>query len=471
VNSPLQAKLIRGPVAPHLRDMALPMVWGLLATMSFNAVDTYFVSQIGITFLDNVSNPGMGDRALAAMSYTFPVVLIVTSISIGLGAGASSAIARAIGGGNDQAVKRLATDSMTLATIISVMVSIVGLLTIDWVFVSLLGASPELLPLIHDYMFIWYFSAPLLMIPMISLSSLRALGFAKIQGSLMIVAAILNGVLDPLLIFGWGGFPRLEMQGAAYATLISRFVTLIVAVYVLQGRMQMLTNPFVSWHKVKKSWLSLSHVGLPSMLSNLVIPISSALVIKLVSGHGDLAVAGFGIAIRIEPISLIVFYALSGVVGPFFGQNKGANKIDRLFEALSIVAKFCAVFGVVVAIVFWFAGTYIAALFSQSPEVLSVAVTYLAIVPVSYGLYGLVMSVNAMFNGLGLPFPGLVISFFRVIAIYLPLALFGNWFWGLTGLFVATAFSNLIVGCIAYVWLKNVLSKEKNLLNKKTIVD
>ncbi len=464
MSSPLQAKLTSGPVAPHLRDMALPMVWGLLATMSFNAADTYFVSQLGNTFLDNVSSPGLGDRALAAMSYTFPVVLIITSISIGLGAGASSAIARAMGSGNEQGVKRLATDSMSLATIISLIVSVVGLLTIDWVFVDLLGASPELLPLIHDYMFIWYFSAPLLMVPMISLSSLRALGFAKIQGSLMIVAAFLNGVLDPILIFGWFGLPRLEMEGAAYATLISRFVTLIVAVYVLQGRMQMLTNPLVEWAKIKKSWQALAHVGLPSMLSNLIIPVSSAIVIKLVSGHGDLAVAGFGIAVRIEPISLIVFYALSGVVGPFCGQNKGAGKYDRLFEALSVVTKFCVMFGIVVAIIFWFANEHIARFFSQSPEVLSVAVTYLSIVPISYGLYGLVMSVNAMFNGLGLPFPGLMISFFRVIAIYLPLALLGNWLWGLTGLFVATAFSNLIVGCIAFIWLKTTLSKEKRLL-------
>lgn len=435
----LHATLIQGSVSQHLRTMALPMVWGLLATMSFNAVDTFFVAQLG-------------DNQLAAMSFTFPVVMVLTSIAIGLGAGTSSAVSRAIGGGDQQKARRLATDAISLTSLVSISVSALGWLTIEPLF-SLLGATPELLPLVRDYMEIWYVSAPFLMVPQVSLAALRAMGMSHIQGYLMGAAAIFNVLLDPLLIFGLWGFPRLELQGAALATLITRAFTLVVAFYVLHGRLHMLVNPLVGWQKVKQSWGLIVHVGVPAMVTNVIIPLASGVVVALVAMHGTSAVAGLGVALRIEPLALIVFYALSGVVGPFCGQNLGAGKIERLREVKLVITRFCLVFGLLLAALLWLLGEPMAALFSDSPEVLPIAVTYLSLVPISYGAYGLVMSVNAVFNGLGMPHPAMVISFARVLGLYLPLAWVGQTLWGLTGLFVATAGANILVGLLAYSWM------------------
>ena len=432
--------LTEGAVGPHLRAMAMPMVWGLLATMSFNAVDTLFVAQLGHT-------------ELAAMSFTFPVVMVLTSIAIGLGAGTSSAVARAIGGNNHHLAQRMATDSMTLTTIISVVVCAIGILTINPLF-TLLGAEPELLPLIHDYMWIWYFSAPCLMVPMVGLASLRAMGLARIQGTLMMAAAVLNLILDPILIFGLFGFPRMELEGAALATLITRAMSLVVVIFVLDKRLAMLVNPFAKWEEVLVSWRAIVHVGVPATINNIIIPLASGVVVYLVAAYGTIAVAGLGIAMRIEPIALIVFYALSGVVGPFCGQNLGAAKLDRLDQTLKVMTKFCLSFGVVLAIFLWGASEILIRLFSDADEVISIAKSYLLIVPISYGAYGLVMSVNAAFNGIGQPMPGVAISFLRVMGLYLPLAWIFQWQWGITGLFVATALCNLIVGFIAWVWLK-----------------
>ncbi|MGQ9425463.1 MATE family efflux transporter [Gilvimarinus sp. F26214L] len=438
--------MIHGSVAGHLRTMALPMVWGLLASMSFNAVDTLFVAQLG-------------EGPLAAMAFTFPVIMVVTSIAIGLGAGASSAISRTIGAGDDDKVRRLVTDAITLATLISVAVCVLGWFTIDPLFVAL-GATPDLLPFIHDYMAIWYLSAPFLMVPMISLSALRALGQSHIQGSLMVAAAVLNAILDPLLIFGLGGFPRLEIQGAAIASLVTRVMTLLVAFYVLHKHFRVFVSPLAGWRQLQASWRTVFHVGLPAIASNLIIPVASGITVKLVAGYGVIAVAGLGVALRIEPIALIVFYALSGVVGPFCGQNKGAGHYDRLFETLRVITVFCLLFGFAMALVLWLSGPYVGRLFSDSETVLEVVTLYLAIVPVSYGAYGLVMSVNAMFNGLAKPVPGLVISFLRVMGVYLPLAFAGMWLWGLTGLFVAAALSNGVVALIAHFWLSNTMRAE-----------
>lgn len=421
------------------------MVLGLLATMSFNAVDTFFVGQLG-------------DEPLAAMAFTFPVIMVITSLAIGLGAGASSTISRAIGSGNQEGVRRLATDAITLATIMSVLVCTLGWFTIDPLFLTL-GATENLLPLIHDYMSIWYLSAPFLMVPMISLSALRALGFSKIQGNLMLAAAILNGLLDPLLIFGYWGFPRLEIQGAAWASLITRVLMLIGAMIFLQRRLQVITNPFVHYSLVVKSWRSLMHIGVPATMSNLIIPVASGVVVILVSAYGTDAVAGLGVALRIEPIALIVFYALSGVVGPFCGQNHGAGHYDRMFEVVAVVTRFCLSLGLALAILLWFVGPAIARQFNESEAIWDVAVSYLMIVPISYGAYGLVMSAIAVFNGLGLPTPGFTVSFLRVIGLYLPIAFLCKYLWQLQGLFIATCITNLGVAALAILWLRKALAK------------
>ncbi len=436
----LHPTLTEGSVSRHLYSMAMPMVWGLLATMSFNAVDTFFVAQLG-------------DNALAAMGFTFPVVAVLTAVAIGVGAGTSSSVARAIGAGNETFTRRLATDGMSLTLLTSIVVCFLGWLTIDPLF-SALGASPELLPLIRDYMSIWYLSAPFLMVPMVTMASMRAMGKSHIQGYIMIAAAIFNALIDPLLIYGLLGFPRLEIKGAALATLITRALILAVAFYILQGRLQMLVNPFVRLRVVRASWRVIMHIGMPAMVSNMIIPLSSMVVVRLVSEFGANAVAGLSVAVRIEPIALIVFYALSGVVGPFCGQNLGAGMRDRLLEILRVLTVFCLGFGVFLGIVLWFAGETIAAPFSDTPEILSVAVQYLILVPFSYGAYGIVMSINAAFNGLGMPLPGLVISFLRVIGIYLPLVWPMMTLFGLSGLFVATALTNITTGGLAYFWLR-----------------
>lgn len=441
----LQATLTEGPVARQLRTMAVPMVWGLMATMSFNVVDTFFVAKLG-------------SAPLAAMSFTFPVIMVLTALGIGLGAGTSSAVARAIGEGDSQRAKRLATDATTLTLLISIAVSLAGWFTIEPLFLAL-GATPELTPLIREYMEIWYISAPCLLVPMVSLAALRAMGMSRVQGYLMSCAALFNALLDPILIFGLLGAPALGLQGAALATLITRGIMMLVALYILRFRVGILINPFVGWLQLRRSWVSVIEVGIPAMAANVIVPIASGIVLIMVAGYGTAAVAGLGIAVRLEPLALIVFYALSGVVGPFFGQNLGAVRYARLQEAQRVLTLFSVIFGVMLAAVLWVFGGVIAGLFSDDPEILSVAIRYLAIVPFSYGAYGIVMSVNAAFNGLGRPWPAMAISAGRVLYIFLPLAFVGQWLWQLSGLFVASALANLTVGLWAWCWLRRHIAQ------------
>lgn len=440
---PIPATLTQGSVSRQLYALAFPMVWGLLATMSFNVVDTFFVAQLG-------------NRPLAAMSFTFPVAMVLTSIGIGLGAGTSSAVSRGIGEGNAQRARRLATDAVSLTLLIAVSVCLLGWYYMDPMF-RLLGAPEDLLPLIRDYMTLWYLSAPCLLVPMVALASLRAMGLSRVQGWLMGCAAIFNAALDPLLIFGLWGFPALGLEGAALATLVSRILMMLVALYILAIRVQLLVSPFAGWASLWRSWSHIVHVAAPAAATNVVVPLASTVVLMMVAAYGPDAVAGLGVAIRIEPLMLIVFYALSGVIGPFFGQNLGAGKLSRLREAKRVLVIFCLGFGLVLMLLLMIFARALVGLFSDDAEVIRVAVLYLTIVPLSYGAYGIVMSVNAAFNGLGRPWPATVISVCRVLVVYLPLALSLQFFWQVAGLFVASALANILVAVIAIVWLSRTL--------------
>ncbi|MBB6522832.1 MATE family efflux transporter [Pseudoteredinibacter isoporae] len=440
MSSAMQATLTQGSVGKTLREMAAPMVIGLLAMMSFNAVDTFFVGQLG-------------EDALAAMSFTFPVVMVYTSLAIGLGAGTSSCVARAIGTGDQDTAKRLLTDVLTIAFLLSVVFGFLGWWFMEPTFYAL-GASEQLMPLIREYMDIWFLGVPMVIMPMAAMAGLRAMGLSKLQGVLMGVSALANGLLDPLLIFGLWGFPRLELAGAAWASFIVRIGVLLAVAYILIVRLQVLASPFVAMPKLIASWRQVFHVAIPAMGTNVIIPLASAIVVAMVAGYGEAAVAGLGVALRVEPIVLICFYALSAVMGPFFGQNLSASAIDRVREAQSVAMRFCLAMGLAVAALLFVGGEWLAGLFSDSPEVIAVAKDYLLLVPISYGCYGMVMYINAAFNGIGKPMPGLVISSLRVLGLYLPIAWVAMEFWGLIGLFVATAVTNILVGLIGYFWLR-----------------
>lgn len=438
-----------GPVGRQLYRMAMPMVWGLLATMSFNLVDTFFVAQLG------------GDQ-LAAMSFTFPVVMVVASMAIGLGAGTSSVMARLLGQGKNREAKQLAADTLVLSLGLSAVMMVLGWLTIEPLFL-LLGAEARLLPLISEYMNIWYLNTPFVIAPMVMSAMMRASGNNSVAGGLMLAGAILNAILDPILIFGWGWIPRLEIAGAAWATFFTRLVMVSLSLYYVTRRLGLMSWPHRHFEGLMASWRSVLHIGLPAMATNMIIPFASGIKVALVAAHGVDAVAGLGVAMRIEPVVLIAFYATSGVIGPFLGQNMAPQYHHRQDQVLSVVLRFCLSFGLAVAILLWLTASTVVGWFSDSEAVRTAAVAYLMIAPMSYGLYGVVMSVNASFNGLGYPMPAMVISVMRVLGFYLPLALGAQWLWGLNGLFIATAVANLATGVIGYLWLRRYLSRTQQL--------
>ena len=432
------ARLTEGPVGRHLVNMTLPMLIGITTLMAQSFIDAYF---LGI----------VGDRALAAFSFGYPILMIVTSVAIGLGAGTSSVVARALGAEDHERAKRLSTDSLILCLVIAAACMIVGILSINPLFRSL-GAPEDLLPTIREFMTIVYLAVPFIILGMVATSTMRATGDTRLPSKLMIGGAILNVVLDPIFIFGLGPIPALGLNGAAIAGFLARGLFFFAALYYLGFRLDLVTFEKPDRATMRQSWRDILHVGLPAAGTNIIVPLGLTLITAMIADFGPRAVAGFGVASRVESLVLVLYYALSAIIGPFVGQNLAAAKGDRIRASLRLCAAFSILSGVVIAVLLALSSGFLPRLFSDNPAVTDVTRLFLLIAPISYGAYGIVMVVNAAFNGLGNPMPGVFISVTRILALYVPLAFLGKILFGIAGIFGAYAVANIVSGALGYVW-------------------
>ena len=319
--------MLTAPIPVVLRQMTGPMIFGIIAILAFNLVDTFFIGMLGT-------------QALAAISFTFPVTFVVTSLAMGLGAGLSAVIGHTLGQGKHDEAAHLATDSLFLAVIMVALLSVGGALTIKPLF-TLLGASAELISLIHDYMLIWYLTVPMLVLPMVGNAAIRATGDTKTPSVVMAVAGLVNGVLDPLLIFGIGPFPEWGIRGAAIATSISWLMAMLVSLYILRHREGLLLWRLSARPRLFQHWRSLLHVAVPASFTNMLNPLANAVLMTFFAGLGTEVVAAYGAASRVEALLLIVMMALASVLAPFISQNCGAGNPARAKGCVAKLYGFC----------------------------------------------------------------------------------------------------------------------------------
>jgi putative MATE family efflux protein len=421
------------------------MIIGLIVIITNSLVDAYFVSQLG-------------SAPLAAVSYAFPVSFIVGAIAMGLGTGTSSLASRLFGAGNQEKVRQIATHSMLLGLIAGLCVVIFGLLTLEEVF-SLLGADEQTMPFVKDYMEIYYWGGIFLVIPMIGNAVLRAGGDAKTPSVLMASTAVINAVLDPILIFGWFGFPALGIKGAALASVLANVVFLIASLSILIFRENLIQFRKNTVAAILHSWSQILHVGLPAIASNLITPMSTALVTSLISSFGQSAVAGFGLASRLEAFIIIIFMALGGAIAPFVGQNFGAQKFDRLKQGFVFCVAFSFIYALFCIGFFILSVDTLLGFFTTDPEVIKTAKIQLLYCPWGYGFLGLAVIANGSFNAVGKPMPAMTISIGRTLLVYVPLAYWLASSMGIRGVFIAQVLANLLAGIVGFIWYQNVFKQ------------
>ncbi len=442
-----QTDLTQGHVPLSLARLTAPMMMGVSSSILVQVLEMGFIGQLSTAHV-------------AAITFTFPLTMVLTSIALGISIGTSSVIARSVGQQSQSShssddVQRLGTHSLILVTCAMSVLAVLCWWAIDTIFLAL-GADEAMLPLIHDYLDIYLPGSIFFTIAMILGSIMRANGSATVPGVIMTVGSLAHLLLDPILIFGWFGLPAMELAGAATAMTVTRFVAMVVTLmYVFRGQMVLSTDLLRAFFNSTKRIL---HVGIPAIATNLIGPITAAYITRLMANYGETAVAGFGVAGRIESVAAMLLFALSGSIGPFVGQNIGAKRMDRVRLGVRASYQFSLAWGLVVALPLFVFGDAVSALIDSTPEVIAIAALYLALVPWSYGCWGMLMMATASFNAVGKPLPSTALSFARMVIIYIPLASVLDHYYGYQGIFIATLVSNLLLGIAAYFWFRTQLT-------------
>jgi putative MATE family efflux protein len=429
---PEKGDLTQGPVHRHLIRMSVPMLWGILSMISVQLVDTYYISRLGT-------------QKLAAMSFTFPVVMTVFSLIIGLGIATSSIIARKIGGRQHDEVVYITSHSILLAVIMGVFTAIAGLVIMHPLFRAM-GADESLIPSIHDYMSIWFIGCVIMTVPLVGNSAMRASGDTFHPALIMIGLSALNAVLAALLIFGKLGFPRLELRGAAIATVLSYAAAAAASLSILFFKKRMVFQGSLHLEKFAGSIRSLLSIAVPIGLASIIQPVTQGIVTAILAFHSTKAVAAFGVATRVEAMAFVIIIALATGMSPIIGQNWGADKKERVKDTLRHALLFSTGWSLLVALILALFGTKLAGVFSSDPDVIHYTALYFLIVPVSYAAGNLVMGWSSTYNAIGQPKKALMMMVIKMIILQIPMALFFGRMFGAIGVFAAIAGVNIVTG-------------------------
>lgn len=443
-----------GPIGAHLVRLTIPMIWGIAAMVSFQLVDTYYVSLLGT-------------EELAAMTFTFPVTFFIFAIIMGFGISMSSVISRLIGEGREEDVKRITTHGIILVFAIGCALALIGYLLRDAIFAAM-GADEEMRPLIHQYMTIWFAGAAFIATPFVGNSAMRAGGSTMAPAVIMVSVALLNAALAPLLVFGMWGFPRLELQGAAIATVFSNFVAMVIGLYVLGVKKKMLLNPArLHLNLFGDSAKRLLFIAIPAGFTTAIGPVVNTIIIGLLAGYGNEAVAAFGIATRIEAFAFVILMALAVGMSPIIGQNFGAGNFERVHQTLRKAIGFSVIWSVAVAIILFAFAEQIASMFSTDAEVIFYAKIYFLMVPASYIFSNLINGWSSAFNAMGKPQVSFAMTITKMIVLLIPAVIIGAHIGAIYGIFAAIAGVNILTGIIFhYVSLKICADTEQKALSK-----
>ena len=441
----MRDEIVSAPVSRVLYKLTLPMVIGIVAVFFFNLVDTFFIGLLGT-------------RSLAAVSFTMPIAMVVMNLAIGLGIASSALIARAIGGNEHHLAQRYVMASLLLTAAIASAMLFLGWHFNDDLFV-LLGADAELLPVIWQYMKFYWPGAWLMMFMIVINSSMRAVGNTKLPSMMMLGSAVLNAILDPILIFGLGPLEGMGIAGAALASTICWLIVVLVMVYSL-AKIDLLHWAQLTFRELLSIWQRLMAVGIPAMITNVLVPIASGILLIMIAPMGEQSVAAFGVGARLEPFSIVVILALTSTIPVFVGQNFAAGQHARVWQALSVSVRFILAWQIGVWLLLWLASPFIALIFSQDPVVIEKVAHYLMLMPIGYAGLGIVLCANAALNALQRTGVSMMLNLVRLSLFYIPLAWVGARFYGFEGLLLGASLGNLIAGFIIWGLINRAQAKE-----------
>ncbi|WP_027340421.1 MATE family efflux transporter [Halonatronum saccharophilum] len=417
-------------ILPLLIKLSLPAIVGMAIQALYNVIDSIYIGRLST-------------EGLAALSLSFPIQMVLIALAVGTGIGASSLISRSLGANDTKKANNVAVHVMIITLLYALIIGVIGFFFSEELF-SFFSNDPKLIELGVPYIRIIMTGSLALFFPMIANSILQGEGNTIAPMLTLLVGAILNIIIDPLLIFGLGPFPALGIKGAAYATVLARIISGLFIGYIIFSDKNQIK---VSLKNFKLDWeviVEIYQVGLPAIVMQLLASIMIAGVNIIVEVYDPIAVAVVGIYFRLQSFVFMPVYGLKQGFLPLFGYNYGHNKPKRMKEAIQWTIFVAFLFTTAGFLLFQFFPSRLILLFNKDERLLEIGITALKRISLAFPLIGPAIVGSSIFQGLGKGLPSLIISFLRQIVLLLPIMYLLGRFYGLAPLWFAFPISELI---------------------------
>ena len=427
------------PLSKQLYSMTWPMLFGILAYMSFQLIDSIFIGQLGLL-------------PLAAQGFTMPIGLILVGFYVGLGIATTAIISRALGANEHTYAKQLAG-----------FVILIGCLGIGFLattiyflrgfILNILGVPEEIRSIIDSYWIFWLISAWLGSMNYTLSAIFRSNGNTIFPGTVMIIACIINLLLDPILIF----VLDLGINGAAIASILSFFITIVITALKLIPR-KWVTFKWQNLNKLN-TLKTINHTMIPAMISQLLPPIASVIAIKILAIFGSAAVGAWAIGSNFEFFTLVAVLALTMAMPPMIGKLLGQKRLVDIHHLIRISCRFVLLFQLGLASISIILSQYLSRLMSSEASVSAILDLHLSIIPLGLAPLGVNMIIVSALNALGQPFQAVTVSSVRLFVFYLPSLWIGAQIGDIKGLLVGAVVGNILAGSFAWFNYKRTLTK------------
>ena len=428
------------PVLPLILSMTLPMVLSMLVNSLYNIIDSFFVAQIS-------------EEAMTALSLVYPVQNFINAVGIGFGVGINSVIAFYLGAGDNKKADQAATQGLVLAMIHGIVMT-VCCITMMPAFLGMFTSSKTVIELGARYSVI-AFAFTLIIIVGITFEKLfQAVGNMKTTMISLMCGCITNIVLDPVLIFGYGPFPEMGIEGAALATGIGQTLTLAIylVVYFVRPIRVHIRRQYILLSK--KMVIKLYSIGIPATL-NLALPSLLISVLNaILAAYSEVYILVLGIYYKLQTF---IYLPANGIVQgmrPLIGYNYGAGENKRVSQIYKIVLCMSGIIMVLGTVICLLIPSQLIGLFTHTEATIQTGETALRIISAGFLVSAVSVTSSGALEGLGKGTPSLLISLFRYVVVIIPIAFLLSRLFGAVGVWYAfwitEAITAIISICIYY---------------------
>ncbi len=435
-----------------LKKIAIPAATGTLFSSLYTLVDTFYAGQIS-------------PNALVALSKAFPISFIIIAFGVGILAGSTSLISNAIGEKNKTKASLYLSQSLIYSLVVASFVIFFGL-NFSSDLLRLMGTEEENIALTLKYTNIIFLGSIFFYIQVSLNAGLNAQGDTKSYRNILIISFFLNIVLNPLFVFGYGIIPPLGIAGLAIATITTQCLSML---YILFKVLKTDAKEYLAfkYFYIKINFIKdLFKQGMPVTVSMMLIGLGIYNILFFVSKFGDLAAAGYGVALRVEQLLLLPIIGLNTAVLSISGQNFGAKEYKRIGEVYFKAISYGSALMIVAGFFIFFGGNLILQLFTDDPDVINFGTKYLRIAAFIGPVYPIFFITNAFFQGIKKPIYSTYINLFRIVILpFATMWLILNVFSGsyehlFIGLLIINWFFGIfVVGIVKYFFLKKLISQ------------